>query len=567
MGKVTDRLFGTKVGRARVIPIEIKIVTIFSVLLLVSNIASNYLNISYNRTEMVQLMRQLLVKDLKELYNFSNVQYQIYQYERDKEKASNVIAERATQTLSNKRSVAMGVYIDGEYFFRATDIGNTQQFPDRQVMEDIRSRADEGMQQGNITFTMAGQEYIGMYKYHPDWQVYLIRGEEIREFYSDTQRIFETITIIVSVFTLITAVLGVLVLRYLLRFVRRMTTEIMDMQSSQQLGLVSLRGAPNDDVTYLGAAFNTLSSTINNLLQIFRRFVTADIVQRAYAENEVRLEGSRQRLTVLFTDIRGFTFMTETLGTDIIRLLNIHYHRAIGSIHEHNGVVGSIIGDALLAMYGTFGDSEDEQAVESLRSAYKIYRLTAELRGQMTERRKQIEAERGDLTEEEERVFKAVAIDVGVGLDGGDVFYGNIGSLERMTNTVIGDNVNAASRLEGLTRIYQVPVICSDYVKDNATAYGSEFTFVEIDRVKVKGKTQSSGIYWPVPEDELDEELNQKISIFSDALHHYYDGDWATARRQFKECKLSVAEVFLDRIGNKNQAPEGWDGIWQMETK
>jgi hypothetical protein len=185
----------------------------------------------------------------------------------------------------------------------------------------------------------------------------------------------------------------------------------------------------------------------------------------------------------------------------------------------------------------------------------------------MTERRKQIEAERGDLTEEEERVFKAVAIDVGVGLDGGDVFYGNIGSLERMTNTVIGDNVNAASRLEGLTRIYQVPVICSDYVKDNATAYGSEFTFVEIDRVKVKGKTQSSGIYWPVPEDELDEELNQKISIFSDALHHYYDGDWATARRQFKECKLSVAEVFLDRIGNKNQAPEGWDGIWQMETK
>lgn len=567
MGKVSDKLLGTKIGRARVIPIEIKIVTIFSVLLLVSNLASNYLNISYNRTEMVQLMRQLLVKDLKELYNFSNVQYQIYQYQRDQEQAANVIAQRAQQTLSNNRSVAMGVYIDGEYLFKATEIGDTEEFPDSDVLAEMRRRSDQDIDEGNITFTMAGQEYIGMYKYHPDWQVYLIRGEEIEEFYSDTERIFRTIAVIVLAFTLLTAVLGVLVLRYLLRFVRRMTSEIMEMHTSKRLGLVDLRGAPNDDVTYLGAAFNTLSSSINNLLQIFRRFVTQDIVERAYAENEVRLEGSRQRLTVLFTDIRGFTFMTETLGTDIIRLLNIHYQRAIGSIHENKGVVGSIIGDALLAMYGTFGDSEEEQSVQSLRSAYKIYRLTSELRAQMTERRRQIESERGDLTEEEERVFRAVAIDVGVGIDGGDVFYGNIGSLERMTNTVIGDNVNASSRLEGLTRIYGIPVICSDYVKDNAHAYGSEFHFIEIDRVKVKGKTKQSGIYWPIPDDEMDDEMERKTALFGEALGLYYKGDWGKARPKFRECDLEIAKVFLERIGRKNEAPEGWDGVWQMETK
>ena len=82
----------------------------------------------------------------------------------------------------------------------------------------------------------------------------------------------------------------------------------------------------------------------------------------------------------------------------------------------------------------------------------------------MIERRAEIEQTR-NLTEAEERVFKAVLLDVGVGIDGGTVFYGNIGSDEHMTNTVIGDNVNSASRLEGLTRVYHLPVIVSDFIR------------------------------------------------------------------------------------------------------
>jgi len=92
-------------------------------------------------------------------------------------------------------------------------------------------------------------------------------------------------------------------------------------------------------------------------MTIFRTFVTQDLVQRAYKEGEIRLEGSQQELTILFSDIKGFTYMTETLGNDIINLLNLHYDQAIREIHSHNGIVGSIIGDALLA--STYLDQGD----------------------------------------------------------------------------------------------------------------------------------------------------------------------------------------------------------------
>ena len=229
---------------------------------------------------------------------------------------------------------------------------------------------------------------------------------------------------------------------------------------------MDLEGAPNDDVTYLGVAFNSLSNTIDNLMSIFKKFVARDVATKAYREGEIRLEGAKRNLTILFTDIKSFTFMTETLGTDIIKLLNLHYDKAISHIHDHNGDIGSIIGDALLAVFGTVESKSGNKSLQAVHAAYKIHEVAASLRKEMYNRREKILKQRGNLTEEEERVFKAVLLEVGVGLDGGEVFYGNIGSNERMVNTVIGDNVNSSARLEGLTRFYRVPVIVSEYVKD-----------------------------------------------------------------------------------------------------
>lgn len=221
------------------------------------------------------------------------------------------------------------------------------------------------------------------------------------------------------------------------------------------------------------------------------------------------------------------------ISNDIINLLNIHYDKTIAAIHEENGIVGSIIGDAVLAVYGAM-DSYKNNSFEALRSAWQITRVTAQLREQMIERRKEIEKKR-KLTEAEERIFQAVLIDVGVGLDGGNVFYGNIGSFERMTNTVIGDNVNSAARLEGLTRLYKVPVIASDYIKEGVESVTSQFKFIELDTVQVKGKTEGKKIYFPIDTLITEKEVLEKYKVFSKALSFYYKGDWAEARKLFRE--------------------------------
>ena len=144
---------------------------------------------------------------------------------------------------------------------------------------------------------------------------------------------------------------------------------------------------------------------------------------------------------MLFSDIKSFTYRTETLGNDIIDVLNVHYNKVIHNVHENSGVVGSIIGDAILAIYGTL-DSNMSKSFNAVRAAWDITHEIASLRETMIQRREEVEKRRA-LTESEERVFQAVLLDVGVGIDGGNVFYGNIGSNEHMANTVIGGAGNS----------------------------------------------------------------------------------------------------------------------------
>jgi adenylate cyclase len=283
---------------------------------------------------------------------------------------------------------------------------------------------------------------------------------------------------------------------------------------------------------------------------------------------EIRLEGSQQELSILFSDIRSFTTMTEALGTDIINLLNLHYKRAIGAIVKNDGVIGSLIGDAVLAVYGTFQESKKEKSIQAIRSAYQIQSNVAELRTHMLERRQKLIEMHGELTEAEERISNAVLLEVGVGIDGGTVFYGNIGSHERMTNTVIGDNVNSASRLEGITRIYNVPVICSEYVKSDIELNFQDhgIRFVELDMVQVKGKTEGKKIFWAIPDENVTSEMEKNLAVFSQGLDLYFKGNWASAYGRFAQCTLPMARVFTMRTKDTT-CPNGWNGIWEMKAK
>ncbi len=459
-----ETIVGRKIGGTRVIPLVSKILAIFVLFLLISNFATNYINLVLNRGQQIELLNQLLVKDLKDLYVFCTNQYEIYTYAQDLDGAIKSMSEKAMSELKRSKAVSFGVHTDGEILFQASPTVTIDRFRDEAVLAQMADALADGTPEGAIRFALDGAEYFGVYKYNPRWESYIVRAEELDEFYAESRRNFRNISLAIIGITLVCALVGAFLVGYILRFVGAITRSIMRMQERQNLDLIDLEGAPNDDVTYLGVAFNALSSEIRNLLDIFRKFATRDIVNKAYRERQIRLEGRQEELTILFSDIKSFTFITETLGTDIIKLLNLHYENAIARIHEADGVIGSIIGDALLAVFGTI-PSETNKSVLAVRAGYQIQQVAGELRKQMYRKREEIIRQRGALTDTEEAVYRAVLLEVGVGIDGGAVFYGNIGSTRRMTNTVIGDNVNSASRLEGLTRVYQVPIICSDYAK------------------------------------------------------------------------------------------------------
>ena len=552
------------VGDTPIIPISSKILLVFITLLLLSNFFTNFVNLQLNQRQIINLTNQNLVNQLKEIYTTATNQYEIYKYSQDKDESINSIIDTAKKGFSQKNSMVMGVEVGGRLLLSASASENEEFFWDSDALYEMNEKRLKGVTEGSIYFNTKRGEFLGVYKYHEDWRCYLLRAELVSDMNSSTVKIFALISGIICIITVIFLWIGLVLFNKILSNVKRITEGLYRMQASQSMELIDLSGASNDDITYLGASFNSLSATINNLLGIFQKFVSKDVVNKAYSDHIIRLEGTQRELTMLFSDIKGFTYMTETLGNDIINLLNIHYDKVIHNIHQNDGVIGSIIGDAVLAMYGTF-NFQDNKSVQAVRSAWSITRVTAELREKLIFRRKEIEETR-PLTESEEKVFKAVLLDVGVGIDGGNVFYGNIGSSEHMTNTVIGDNVNSASRLEGLTRVYKIPVIVSEYVKNEVESATSAYKFIEIDTVQVKGKTEGKKIFFPIDVSSADEEIIRKYEIFQLGLQAYYDGDWKQARALFKTCELDVGKVFLERISIR-QSPADWSGIWTMTTK
>ncbi len=563
-------MFGRKVNNTRVVRVTTKIVLTFTLFILLSNLASNYVNLLFNRSELLQLMNQLLIKDLKTMYSYCNNQYEIYVFDQKFEESMKSIENKGLNEIKNKKAVVLGIKKDGKLQFQASRVQRYEKFGDQAAVKfmesNIKSQDGEGSE-GHLNFMFNNEQYFGMFKYNQKWDMFILRGEEKNEFFRESRVIFVQISAIIVFITLLSALLGIFVLRRILRFIDVITNSIMNMIETKELTLIDLKGAVNDDITYMGTAFNSLSNTVGNLVHIFEKFANQDIVSKAYQDREVKLEGTRRELTILFSDIKSFTFITEVLGNDIIKLLNMHYDRAIREIIRYDGVIGSIIGDALLAVYGALDDSEGNKSYQAVLSGYKLHEVTELLRLRMEKIKNELEEEKGKLNKDELQIYKAVLLDIGVGIDGGSVFYGTLGSYVRMTNTVIGDNVNAASRMEGLTRIYKVPVICSEYVKNDIESNVADhgIYFLELDRVMVKGKTKTQQVYWPILETEMDEKLKKDIAVFELALELYYKGKWADARKQFSKCSLRLADIFKERTQEK--CPSNWNGVWQMTTK
>ncbi|MEZ0397078.1 MAG: adenylate/guanylate cyclase domain-containing protein [Anaerolineales bacterium] len=208
---------------------------------------------------------------------------------------------------------------------------------------------------------------------------------------------------------------------------------------------------------------------------LFSRFVSPEMVDQLLETQDIRSLNRRATLTILFSDIRGFTSLSEKLAPEeVVALLNPYLEAMTGVIHKHGGTVDKYEGDAIVAFFGEPVPYRDH-ALRAARAAVEMQVRLAELREKW----------------KSEGIFSG-RFEIGIGLNSGEAFVGLIGSAQRINYTVIGDNVNLASRLQDLTKTYAWPIIVSE---STARAIESEFEVEFIEAAPVKGKAEPVRIY------------------------------------------------------------------------
>lgn len=283
------------------------------------------------------------------------------------------------------------------------------------------------------------------------------------------------------------------------------------------------------------------------------RYMDPGLADQLMAGGDDALGGQSITATVLFSDVRSFTTITESLGPQgTVKMLNDYFTIMVDCITREEGMLDKFIGDAIMAGFGlpiSHGDDEDRAVRAGIAMISELWEWN------------------------QERVANGeMPIDMGLGLNTDNVVTGNIGSPKRMDYTMIGDGVNLAARLESACKQYHARILISDltYQKLKGT-----YRIRDIDRVIVKGKTEPVGVYEVLDyhNEESFPNLMEVVNNFKGARGHYNNGDWDKAIALFRECLKAnpedqLSQTYIERCEVlKSDPPAEWDGVFVMTSK
>ncbi|MDF5736251.1 MULTISPECIES: adenylate/guanylate cyclase domain-containing protein [unclassified Nostoc] len=286
------------------------------------------------------------------------------------------------------------------------------------------------------------------------------------------------------------------------------------------------------------------------------RYLTPHVAEQVMALGEDALMvGERKEVTILFSDIRGYTTLTENLGAaEVVLLLNQYFETMVEAVFNYEGTLDKFIGDALMAVFGAPLPLTENHAWRAVQSA-----LDMRCRLEEFNHRRIIQAQ--------------PQIRIGIGISSGDVVSGNIGSRKRMDYTVIGDGVNLSSRLEAVTKDYGCDILLSEFTYQLCS---DRIWVRQLDKIRVKGKHQAVNIYELIGDRTTPLDANTQ-----EFLYHYHTGRSAYLSRNFSQAiacfqaakciqpQDQAVDIHLERARNYQQIPppESWDGVWTMLTK
>jgi len=284
------------------------------------------------------------------------------------------------------------------------------------------------------------------------------------------------------------------------------------------------------------------------------RYMDPTLADQLMGGGEDFLGGKSTEATILFSDIRSFTTLTESLGPQgTVTMLNEYFTIMVDIITREGGMLDKFIGDAIMAAFGipiAHDDDEDRAVRVAIAMITELWDWN------------KVRVARGEK-----------AIDHGVGLNTGMIVSGNIGSPKRMDFTMIGDGVNLAARLESACKQYSARILISEFTR--AKLKGT-YRMRDIDLVVVKGKTKPVGVYEVLDyhNDETYPNLMDNVNYFNEGVKHYRAANWENAISSFEEAikatpSDTLATTYIERCEHlKLSPPEGdWHGVWVMESK
>jgi adenylate cyclase len=289
----------------------------------------------------------------------------------------------------------------------------------------------------------------------------------------------------------------------------------------------------------------------------FAKYVAPAVVDSILKDPaKLQVGGEKKELTIMFSDIRSFTTFSERMDAKALaKLLNDYLGIMTGIVFANEGTLDKYIGDAIMAFWGAPLD-QSKHAANACKTAIMMMKA-------LGENKERFKTEYG------------VDVNIGVGINSGMVNVGNMGSTQNFAYTVIGDHVNLASRLEGLTKEYRCSILTTRFTFDDITAGGEQLPPHRVlDHVKVKGKKNAVELIQVLHED-LDSE---GLKSFDEGRALYEKQQWDAAIAKFQEASKLIgkgkesdgpSEMYVERCEEfkRNPPEKDWDGSWEMHSK
>ena len=416
-----------------------------------------------------------------------------------------------------------------------------------------------------LTITLAGRERVAKGFWFEPFKWYVVVSEERGAFYDQVNQIAIRTGIILVASILAGVLLVLMFASYLTRPLTRVAGTMKEIISTSDLSK-RVVVEYHDEIGQLAQTFNVMVGELekayrqikgfafraaNNkkreekIKNLFQRYVPPDVIDSIFANTEGLLVGKNEQVAVLFSDIRGFTTISEQMGRpdELVESLNRYFTVMVDVIMDRHGIIDKYIGDAIKAFFGAPVKREDD-AVNAVLSGIEMVEALKGFNAGQTARGKP-------------------SFQIGIGINYGMATVGNIGTENKMDFTAIGDMVNIASRLEGLTKTYHQQLIFSESLHVKVK---EEISCRLLDCIAVKGMPRGLRIY--TAQSSLDAKEKEAWGLHNRGMEEYYERKFAQAAVCFRAVlKIlpgdDAARILMERIREYEKSPPavGWDGV------